>query len=175
MRRRAWYKSAEYHSEEWQEKTLGDRSKVEFGALREEPGFYMIHRTYPWGFEQKIVYSVLPSGERKYHRQDPGPESPQKEPAKAFEEALQNGEVRVHARGAVPGQGISDTYVHELRRHVTQSAEFEREFAEMNLARTMQSDHSTMHRSSPPGYNGSAGQVEAFDASLGAPPLPGRK
>lgn len=176
MARRAWYKSSEYESKEHQERTLGDGSKLEWGELREEPGFHKIVRTYPWGFQQEIVFHFTPVGQKIYDKEGPGPEAPVKDKAKAFEEALQNGEVRITARGPIPGAGMGRTYDSATRKHYKQSAEFESEFARMKLSRVMQSDHSTMHRESAPtmGRGRDVGAVEAFsvDSVNAVPPAP---
>jgi hypothetical protein len=172
MRRRAWYKAAEY-KQPFEAKKLGDGSTVECGELREEPGFLLLKRTYPWGFEQDIVFSVLPNGETKYHKVGDGPERPQRRP----EDEPGHPEFTVpHFRGAVPGQGITNTYDEATRKDYAQSGQFEEEYDRLKISRQMASDPSTRHMTAPGGkYNGSMGSVEAFDASSGGvPPLPRR-
>lgn len=183
--RRAWYKSSEY-KQCMGPKTLGDGSVVEVVAMTisslDGSDSFRLTRIYPWGYEQVIEFKILPHGETQYSRQDPGPASPVKHLTEAqrkrqFEEAVAAGELNITARGAVPGQGISDTYVHETRKHITRSADFEDEFDRMHLARVMQSDHSTMHGRGAPApvkIPSSLGSIETFDANLGAPPRPQR-
>lgn len=184
--RRAWYKSQEY-KQPFDKRTLGDGSTVEccLLAIVGEDGSitHRLTRVYPWGYEQVIEFYILPHGETKYTRQDPGPASPvahlsESQRKRQFEESVAAGELNIVARGAVPGQGISDTYSHEIRRTVATSDEFERESERLRFARCMRSDYSTMHRGGDPSVSsggGGLGSIEAFDASRGGvPPLPKR-
>jgi hypothetical protein len=145
MARRAWYRSSEY-SDPFEAKGLGDGSVVEVVAEGDQR---VLTRVYPNNFTQEVVFQLLPSGERKYLRIDDGPEHPNPKKAAereaAFNEHLANGEVRITARGAVPGQGISDTYDRATKKDYATSDQFEQEYARMKLAKTMQSDRSTDH------------------------------
>ena len=171
MARRAWYKASEYKGV-FPERKMNDGSLVrcEHGDASDE---FVLTRVYPWGFTQTIRFRLLANGETRYVDIGPGPESPNKEPAKAFEQALQNGEVKITARGPIPGAGLGVTYDEATRRHYHDSEEFDREFDRMKLSRVMASDHSTRHLPSDDVPTG-GGKVEPFAVNSinAAPPLP---
>ena len=170
MRRRAWYKASEY-KQLMGPKKLGDGSTVEVQPGNDNDEM-LLTRVYPWGFQQEIRFRILPSGETKYLHIGDGPERPQRRP----EDTPGHPEFTVpHFRGAVPGQGITNTFDDATQKDYGQSVQFEEEYDRLKLARAMSSDPSTRHMSAPPAaYNGSMGSVEAFDANSGLPPLPRR-
>lgn len=173
--RRAWYRAAEY-KKTFAIRSMGDGSTIECQdatTVNDPAGLerFRLTRVYPWGFRQVILFHVLPNGETKYDEIGDGPERPQRRP----EDDMGHPEYRTPLfRGAVPGQGVTNTRDEATRKEYATSAEFEREYENLKLAKTMTSDHSTMHRGSAPVYNGSAGHIEAFDPAAGVPPLPRR-
>lgn len=178
MARRAWYKASEYKGV-FPERKLNDGSLIE--CVQGDSGDeFLLTRRYPWGFVQRVRFRLLPNGETRYIDVSPGPESPNQlhgeERTKAFEQHLQNGEVRITARGPIPGAGVGVTYDSATRKHYHQSEEFEKEFDRMKLTRLMGSDQSTRHMPDDdiPSGPSKVGGVEPFAVNSinAAPPLP---
>jgi len=178
MRRRAWYKASEYTGFVGH-KTLGDGSLIAGESVGQDQ--FGLTRTYPWGFKQVIEYRLLPNGEKKYLREDPGPASPNQLTGEArtkqFERELANGEVRITARGPIPGAGLGVVHDSAIgRKAIGQSDEWERQAAELQIDRALRSDYSTMHTYDDPPLVADIG-IKNFDASKpgATPPLPAKR
>lgn len=151
MARRAWYKSDEYLAPRPPTTIAGDGSMVEVTAPT--PDTRVICRVYADGNSQEIHFTIMPGGWRKYTREDIGPAHPDwgkpvAQRRREFDEALANGEVRVLARGPIPGAGMGVTRDENNRRHFHRSEDYERYHDENKLAPAMRSDFSTRHMAS---------------------------
>lgn len=170
--RRAWYRSSVYKGV-FAPKELPDGSIVE-GVQFEASDQFKITRIYPSGFQQDIVYRMLPNGETAYVSVGSSPPEQltadqrmklgDDEREARFEADLRAGQVRIATqRSAVPGNKPGDNYDPATRKTYTSRSHFEEEYARMKLAKVMQSDHSTMHTPSDPVVSTKGINIQSFN------------
>lgn len=158
--RRAWYRSSDY--EQPCEKTLGDGSKVM--VVKDSQGIHTITRKWPSGFVQAVTFHFRPDGSKEYLETGSSPDDfvtaaernrmSEDERSARFEAALRDGEVRVTARGPIPGAGLGVVQDPATKEYFTRTKDYDKRYEELGISRATRSDISTRHKSRRSGFSG---------------------